>query len=101
MGMREFSRLLTIAETFVPLREEERAWIEESTIPGDRVVPISIGFCKGDAIVVTGGPLRERKAMVKRFIRKKCLAILAVYIGEVRVTTEVRLALLPEREATR
>lgn len=99
MGIREFSRMLTMAETIVPLREDERAWIEKWTESGNRVVPISVGYRKGDTLVVTEGPLKGREAMVIRVIRKKCIAVLEVHAGNTRILTELGLALLPEGEA--
>ena len=100
-SIRDFARTLTMAETFVPLREEERAWIEENTEMGNRVIPISVGYRKGDALVVTDGPLKGREAMIDRIIRKKCVAILKVHVGNITITTEVGFALLPERDAKR
>lgn len=99
LGVRDFTRLLTITETFVPLREEERAWIDENTKAGERVIPISVGYRRGDTLVVTNGPLAGHEAMVDRVIRKKCVAVLKVHVGNKTVMTEVGLALLPEREA--
>ena len=97
--IREFSRMLTMAETIVPLREEERAWIDENTTAGERVIPISVGYRKGDTVVVTEGPLKGREAIIERVIRKKCVAILKIHAGNVTITTEVGLALLPQKTA--
>ena len=38
----EFTRLLSMGETIVPLRKEEQVWLEEVTRKGDRVVPMSM-----------------------------------------------------------
>ena len=91
-----FTKLLTMAESFVPLREDERAWIDGFTKPGDRVVPISIGHRVGDVVVVTEGPLKGREAMITQIIRKKCLAVLELHVGGKNVTTTVGLAVLPK-----
>ncbi len=100
-SIREFSRLLTMVKTFVPLREDERAWIEENTQSGDRVIPISVGYRRGDVLVVTEGPLKGREAMVDRIVRKKCVAVIKVHMGSMTITTEVGLAVLPENEAAK
>ena len=95
----KYARLLTMGETFVPLRPSERAWIEEFTREGERVVPISIAYRRGDTLVVTQGPLKGREGMVTRVIRKKCLAVVELTVGGKRVTTTVGLAVVPEQEA--
>jgi len=100
-GVHEFSRLLKMNEAFVPLREEERDWIEESTQVGNRSVPISIGYRKGDTLVVTDGPLKGHEAMITRIVRKKCVAVIEIHAGNTRIVTEVGFALLPQKEAER
>lgn len=97
--IRDFTRLLLMGETFVPLRDDERTWIEEFTSSNERVIPISIGYREGDTLVVTDGPLKGREAMVKKIIRKKCLAVLELNVGGKHVTTTVGLAVLPQKEA--
>ncbi|MDO4404130.1 MAG: transcription termination/antitermination NusG family protein, partial [Atopobiaceae bacterium] len=90
--IREFARLLTMAETFVPLNEAERAWMDENTTTDNRVIPISFGYRKGDALVVVDGPLKNHEGMITRVVRKKCLAIVEIHAGSVRIVTEVGLA---------
>lgn len=97
--VREFSRLLTITNEFIPLREDERLWIEENTRSGQRTIPISIGYREGDTLVVTDGPLKGREAMIQRIIRKKCVAVLQIHVGNKTITTEVGFALLPKKDA--
>ena len=97
----KFTRLLTMMKTFVPLREDERAWLEECTKPKQRTIPISIAYRKGDTLVITQGPLKGREAMVTRVIRKKCVALVEIHVGNKTITTEVGLAVMPEEEAIR
>ena len=47
-----FARLLATGETFVPLRSDERVWIEEFTSKHDRTIPMSFAYREGDALVV-------------------------------------------------
>lgn len=94
----EFTRLLTMGETFVPLRDDERAWIEEWTTRGDRTIPISIAHRKGGRVVVQSGPLKGREGMITRVIRKRCLAQVELWVNGKRVTTEVGLAVVPEAD---
>ena len=95
----KFTRLLTQLKEFIPLRDDERAWLDEATKPKDRVIPISIAYRKGDSLVITQGPLKGREAMITRIIRKKCVAVVEVHIGNKTVTTEVGLAVVPEDQA--
>lgn len=95
----KFSRLLPMMKTFVPLREDERTWLDEATKPKERIIPISIAYRKGDSIVVTEGPLKGREGMVTRIIRKKCVAVVEIHAGNKTFTTEVGLAVIPEEEA--
>lgn len=94
----EFTKLLTMGETFVPLRDDERAWMEDWTTRGDRTIPISIAYKKGDKLVVTEGPLKGREGMVTRVNRKKCLAFVELDVGGKKITTKVGLAVVPEPE---
>lgn len=96
----EFSRLLRMGETFVPLLEEERTWIEAFTEKGDRTVPMSVATKAGDRIVVTEGPLKGREAMITKVNRKKCLAFLELHVGGMKVTTRVGLSIVSTGEQT-
>ena len=99
--VRDFSRLLKLGTEFIPLREDERAWIDKNTESGDRSIPISIGYREGDTLVITEGPLKGCEAMIQRIIRKKCVAILEIHAGNLKIKTEVGLALLPKKDAER
>ena len=65
-----FARLITLGDSFVPLRDDERIWIGEFTNRDNRVAPISVGYREGDTLIVTEGPLRGREAMIKRIIAR-------------------------------
>lgn len=91
----EFTRLLTMTETFVPLRDDERAWIEEWTTKGDRTIPISVAYKKGETLVVTEGPLKGNEGLITRINRRKCLATIELSIDGKRVTTTIGLAIVP------
>ena len=95
----ELTKLLYMGEAFVPLRDDERAWIDRWTTYGDRVNPISIAYRKGDQIVVTDGPLKGHEGMITRIIRKRCLAQVELHVNGKKVTTEVGLAVVPEADA--
>ena len=92
----DFTRLLTFGEMFVPLRDDERAWIESSTHVGDRTVPMSFGYREGDRLVVTEGPLKGREGMVTRINRAKSLAFLEFDVHGKKITTTVGLGIVPK-----
>ena len=94
----EFTRLLTMGETFVPLRDDERAWIDEWTTKGDRTVPLSFAHKQGDKLVVTEGPLKGREGIITRVNRRKCLAFLELHVAGKKIATTVGLAIVPESE---
>lgn len=96
----EFALLLSMGETFVPLREDERVWMEELAEDGDRTVALSTAVKDGDSIRVTEGPLRGREGIIKKVNRHKCLAHLEVSIAGKRVTTTVGLAVLPKEDGS-
>ncbi|MDO4405434.1 MAG: hypothetical protein Q4C09_10410, partial [Atopobiaceae bacterium] len=52
-----------------------------------------------DALAVVDGPLKNHEGMITRVVRKKCLAIVEIHAGSVRIVTKVGLALMPEQEA--
>ena len=93
----EFMRLLTVGEAFVPLHEEDQAWIGAFTKRGDRTVPMSTGVMEGDRVVVLDGPLVGCEAMIKSVNRHKSLAILEFEICGRRVTTKVGLGIVKKR----
>lgn len=96
----EFTRVLTMGETFVPLNTDEQAWIDRWTKEGDRTIPLSVAYKKGDTLVVTEGPLKGNEGMITRVNRRKCLAFLELQVGDKRVVTTVGLAIVPSEEGT-
>lgn len=94
----EFSRLLSMGETFVPLHEEDQAWIGVFTEKGARTVPMSVGVIEGDRVVVTDGPLVGLEALIKKVNRHKSLAFLEFEICGRRVVTKVGLGIVRKTE---
>lgn len=94
----EFSRLLSMGETFVPLHEEDQAWIGAFTEKGARTVPMSVGVIEGDRVVVTDGPLVGLEALIKKVNRHKSLAFLEFEICGRRVVTKVGLGIVRKTE---
>ena len=93
---REYTHLLAVGETYVPLSKEERLWLERQTAQGNRVVPMSIGYRRGDTFVATEGPLVGHEWMVDRVSRANSMAHLELHVGQMTIRTTVGLAILPE-----
>lgn len=94
----EFTRVLSLGEAFVPLHEEDQAWIGAFTEKGARTVPMSMGVMEGDRVVVISGPLAGHEALIKKVNRHRSLAFLEFEICGRRVTTKVGLGIVRKRE---
>lgn len=93
----EFARLLTMGETFVPLRDDDQAWIGAFTRRGERSIPMSTGVMEGDRVLVLDGPLVGREALIKSVNRHKSLAFLEFEICGRKVTTKVGLGIVRKK----
>lgn len=94
----EFTRLLKMGESFVPLAPEERAWIDVLTNRGSRCVDMSMGVLEGERVVVLSGPLKGREALITSVNRHKNLAFVELGICGRNVTTKVGLGIVGRRE---
>ena len=92
--MEGFARVLRQGDVYVPLAREERELIESFTEPGERVVPMSMGFKDGDAVVVTKGPLVGRQGFIRGINRRKSIAYLELDLCGRTVRTRVGLGVL-------
>ena len=94
-GLKDFARVLASEETYLPLDEAEREWLESQTTPADRVVPLSFACKEGDRLVVTDGPLEGNEAMITRLDRKNCIAHVEFHAGQMTLKTTVGLVVMP------
>ena len=90
----DFTRLLSMGETFVPLDKRDMEWMGAFTQRGRRTVPMSVGVMEGDRVVVTSGPLKGHEALIKSVNRHRSLAILELQICGRTVTTKVGLGIV-------
>ena len=90
----DFARLLDVDGTFLPLDEEEIAWINAFTRRGHRVVDMSHAVVEGGVVRIVDGPLVGREAQVKRINRRKRRAVLALRILGRDVEVPVGLEIL-------
>ena len=74
-----FTRLLGNSDdSFVPLTDDEVAWLNAFTNVETHVVEMSEGVIEGDRVLVTKGPLRGHEAQIARIDRHKRTAELEV-----------------------
>ena len=76
----DFLRLLDVDGDFLPLNDDEVAWIDGFTKRGHRVVDMSRAVVEGGIVRIMDGPLVGREAQVKRINRRKRRAILELSI---------------------
>lgn len=73
-----FTKVLGNNEVFIPLNDEEVAWLNAFT-GGDRcVIEMSEGIVEGNKVIVLRGPLRGHEAEIKRIDRHRRMAELEV-----------------------
>ena len=93
-----FTRVLTMGERYVPLRQDEMEFIAAFTEPGARVVPMSKGIKDGDRVKVVEGPLVGHEGLISRIDRRKSTAYLTFEICGRTVETRVGLAVVAAAE---
>lgn len=76
-----FTRLLGgNDDSFIPLTDDEVAWLNAFTNVETHVVEMSEGVIEGDRVLVTKGPLRGHEAQIARVDRHKRIAELEVHM---------------------
>lgn len=76
-----FTRLLGNGEdSFIPLADDEVAWLNAFTNAETHVVEISQGVIEGDRVLVTKGPLRGHEGQIARVDRHRRTAELEVHM---------------------
>ncbi|HBT95370.1 MAG TPA: antitermination protein NusG [Coriobacteriia bacterium] len=73
-----FTRLLGNEQQFIPLTLQETALIESFTGDETRIVRMSEGFIENDEVFITGGPLANQAAVIRKIDRHKRLAYLEI-----------------------
>lgn len=73
-----FTKLLGNNEVFIPLNNDEVAWLNAFTGGDRRVIEMSEGIVEGSKVVVLRGPLRGHEAEIKRIDRHRRMAELEV-----------------------
>lgn len=72
----DFTRVLGNDNAFIPLRDDEAAWVDAFTHTGRRTVEMSEGFKEGGKVCVTSGPLVGYEGAITKVDRRKHVAYL-------------------------
>lgn len=82
-----FVKLLKDDEYIIPLSDSDESMVKELS-DEDHVIKASIGYLKGDTLIVTDGPLKGHEGQVVKIDRHKRIAVLSVeFLGEKRNLT--------------
>lgn len=92
-----FTRLLDNDGQFIPLNEQEVAWIDAFTQQEHRVIEVSEGYIEGDEIVITSGPLMNHTGWIKKINHRKKLAYLELEMFGHTVQAQVGLKIVRKR----
>ena len=93
----KFTRLLGNNDVFIPLDDQEAAFVNAFTKPGHRVVEFSNGVMEGDEIVILNGPLMNQTGLIKKLDRHKRLAYLEMEILGRKKTLKIGLEIVRKR----
>ena len=94
-GIRDLCRLLSCGETYMPLEQGERIWMERQTQKGNRVIPMSFAYKVGEELEISEGPLKGFYGQISRIDRSKSTAYLELHFGQMTIKTKVGLGILP------
>ena len=84
-------------QVFIPLDDQEAAFVNAFTKPGQRVVEFSNGVMEGDEIVILNGPLMNQTGLIKKLDRHKRLAYLEMEILGRKKTVKIGLEIVRKR----
>ena len=73
--VKELTKILKTGDVFVPLTEQEEAFLKRLMNP-EYKVEMSFGFIEGERVVITEGPVMGLEGMIKRIDRHKKQAVL-------------------------
>lgn len=105
-SVKTFTKLLGNDKAFIPLNDQEVAWIEAFTSRDNRTVEMSEGYLEDGHVVVTSGPLVRHEYLIDEVKHRRKKARLKIQMFNRTITAEVGLKLVgkkshQKRSATR
>lgn len=73
----KYVKLIRDNEYIIPLSKEDEKIVTELS-DENHIIKASLGYIKGDKLIVTDGPLRGREGEVVKINRHKRIAVLAI-----------------------
>ena len=90
------TRIVKVGDSYAPLSKQDRIWIETWTNEGQRSIPMTMAYKKGDKVIITEGPLKNQEAMITKIDRRRNSAHIVIHAGQYTIRTTVGIAVLPE-----
>ena len=95
--IRDLCHLLSDGETYLPLDDNERMWMNRKTERGNRIIPMSFARKVGDRIEITDdSALYGYEGIIKKVDRKNSLAHIEIHVGPITIKTKVGLGIIPD-----
>ncbi len=92
------TRILGNGNAFIPLDEDERAWVQRSTGRGQRTIGESVGYMDDGKLVIVEGPLVGREDWVAKVSHRKRLAYLELPMGGRKVRAQAGLRMVSKAQ---
>ena len=86
--VRSLTKILGNDNAFIPLTEDERAWVQKVTQKDQRTVGESVGYMEDGKLVIVEGPLKGREDWVRKVSHRKRLAYLEMRLIGQKVCPE-------------
>jgi len=93
------TKILRTGEDFTPIYPKEAEFLEQ-LVGKDRVIDVSYGYKEGDNVVITAGPMKNLKGLIRKIDRHKRIAVIEIdFFGrKTPVSVGLELACKEERK---
>ena len=96
--VRSLTKILGNDNAFIPLTEDERAWVQKVTQKDQRTVGESVGYMEDGKLVIVEGPLKGREDWVRKVNHRKRLAYLEMPMGGRTVRAQAGLQMVSKAQ---
>lgn len=96
--VRSLTKILGNDNAFMPLTEDERAWVQKATQKDQRAVGESVGYMEDGKLVIVEGPLKGREDWVRKVNHRKRLAYLEMPMGGRTVRAQAGLQMVSKTQ---
>lgn len=96
--VRSLTKILGNDNAFIPLTEDEQAWVQKVTQKDQRTVGESVGYMEDGKLVIVEGPLKGREDWVRKVNHRKRLAYLEMPMGGRTVRAQAGLQMVSKTQ---